>query len=77
MADRLLRCTHDAARAGGGPGRVPHRRGLVAAVVHRSIRNRRGDLDTAASVTIMAIAFAAVSIVALELILTRLERLLL
>jgi uncharacterized membrane protein (UPF0182 family) len=51
--------------------------GLVAAVVHRSIRNRRGDLDTAASVTIMAIAFAAVSIVALELILTRLERLLL
>lgn len=51
--------------------------GLVGLVVGRALRAGRGELDAAAWVLVLAIGFAAAAIVTLELVLPRLEAVLL
>ena len=51
--------------------------GFMALVVLRAIRDRTETVDTAAWVLMLAVAFAVVSILALEQVLPRLEQALL
>lgn len=51
--------------------------GFIGLVVGRTLRSGRGDLDAAGWVIVLALGFAASAIVTLELVLPRLEALLL
>ena len=48
--------------------------GLMALVVMRSVRDGTNTIDTAAWIVVLAVAFAVVSILALEQVLPNLER---
>lgn len=48
--------------------------GFMALIVLRAVRDRTDAIDTAAWIVVLAVAFAVVSILALEQVLPRLER---
>ena len=48
--------------------------GFMALVIVRSVRDRTDTIDTAAWIVVLAVAFAVVSILALEQVLPNLER---
>jgi uncharacterized membrane protein HdeD (DUF308 family) len=48
--------------------------GLIALIVMRAVRDRTDTIDTAAWIVVLAVAFAVVSILALEQALPNLER---
>jgi hypothetical protein len=48
--------------------------GFMALIVLRSVRDRTDTIDTAAWIIVLAVAFAVVSILALEQVLPNLER---
>jgi hypothetical protein len=48
--------------------------GFMALIVMRAVRDRTNTIDTAAWIVVLAVAFAVVSILALEQVLPSLER---
>ena len=48
--------------------------GFMALIVMRAVRDRTDTIDTAAWIVVLAVAFAVVSILALEQVLPSLER---